>query len=211
MKYNHQGHWLLIYSGSEEQILANMKQKTRYNIKLARRKGVVIREICDIGIFYELMQVTSERDAFGVHSKSYYDRALNLFAPSGNCALFCAEFDGQPLAGLMVFSNGERAWYFYGASSNQLRHLMPTYLLQWKAMQWAKLQGCVQYDLWGVPDEPHDILESEFLKRKDNLWGVYRFKRGFGGQLKRSVHAWDRVYNPFLYKLYSWRMKSALT
>ena len=151
-------------SVSEEQILARMKQKTRYNINLARRKGVVIRETADINKFYEMMLVTSERDVFGVHSKSYYTRALDLFAPRGNCALFCAEFEGQPLAGLMVFSNGKRAWYFYGASSNQHRHLMPTYLLQWKAIQWAKSQGCTLYDLWGVPDEPSEILEVGILK-----------------------------------------------
>ena len=179
-----------------------MKQKTRYNIRLSHRKGVVIRQTNDIDTFYQLMQVTGERDAFGVHSKEYYQRALDLFEPRGNCALFCAEFEEQPLAGLMVFAHGKRAWYFYGASSSQHRHLMPTYLLQWKAMQWAKAQGCSQYDLWGVPDEDQDTLEANFLDRHDNLWGVYRFKRGFGGELRRTVSAWDRVYNPLFYKLY---------
>ena len=192
--------------GTDDQILARMKQKTRYNIRLARRKEIVIRQTHDIDVFYQLMQVTSERDAFGVHSKSYYQRALDLFEPRGGCALFCAEFDGQPLAGLMVFAHGKRAWYFYGASSNDYRHLMPTYLLQWKAMQWAKAQGCSEYDLWGVPDESHESLESNFLERSDGLWGVYRFKRGFGGELRRSVRGWDRVYNPILYKMYLWRM-----
>lgn len=194
--------------GNEDQILARMKQKTRYNIRLARRKGVVIRQTCDVDVFYQLMQVTGERDAFGVHSKAYYQRAMDLFEPRGNCVMLCAEFEEQPLAALIVFAHGKRSWYFYGASSNEHRHLMPTYLLQWKAMQWAKAQGCSEYDLWGVPDEDQETLEANFLNRRDDLWGVYRFKRGFGGDLKRTVPALDRVYNPLLYKLYLWRMES---
>jgi len=192
--------------GTEDQILARMKQKTRYNIRLARRKGVVIRETCDIDTFYQLMQITGERDAFGVHSRMYYQRVLDLFEPHGYCKLFCAEFEEQPLAGLIVFAYGKRAWYFYGASSNDGRHLMPTYLLQWKAMQWSKEQGCTEYDLWGVPDEDMETLEANFLERREDLWGVYRFKRGFGGELRRAAQTWDRVYNPLLYKLYLWRM-----
>ncbi len=196
---------LVNLKGTEDQILARMKQKTRYNIRLARRKGIVIRQTCDIDAFYELMEITGERDAFGVHSKEYYQRALDLFEPRGNCVLLCAEFEGQPLAGLIVFARGKRAWYFYGASSNEHRHLMPTYLLQWKAMQWAKAQGCIEYDLWGVPDEDQEFLEANFLERSDDLWGVYRFKRGFGGEICRTIQAWDRVYNPILYKLFLWR------
>ena len=194
-------------SGTEEKILARMKQKTRYNIRLARRKGVVVRQTSDIAMFYELMRVTGERDAFGVHSEAYYQRALDLFKPRGNCILLCAEFDEQPLAGIMVFSQGNRAWYFYGASSNQHRQLMPTYLLQLKAILWAIAQGCNEYDLWGVPDEDQETLETNFLNRHDGLWGVYRFKRGFGGELRRTVKGWDRVYIPFLYKMYLWRME----
>jgi len=194
--------------GTEDQILARMKQKTRYNIRLAQRKGVIIRQTSDVDTFYTLMQMTGERDAFGVHSKAYYQRVIDIFEPRGNCALFCAEFDGQPLAGLMVFVYGKRAWYFYGASSNEYRHLMPTYHLQWKAIQWARVQGCSEYDRWGVPDEDHETLEANFLERRDGLWGVYRFKRGFGGELRRTVQTWDRVYNPLLYRLYLWRIRS---
>jgi len=193
--------------GTPDQILAKMKQKTRYNIRLAGRKGVVIRESQDIDTFYQMIQVTGERDAFEVHSLEYYRQAFDLFYPAGNCTLFIAEYNDQPLAGIMVFSNGRRAWYFYGASTNQNRQLMPTYLLQWKSIQWAKLQGCLEYDLWGVPDEKLQVLEDQFLDRKDGLWGVYRFKRGFGGELRRVVQAWDRIYLPFLYKVYLWRVK----
>ena len=85
---------------------------------------------------------------------------------------------------------------------------MPTYLLQWRAMQWAKAQGCLVYDLWGIPDEDDETLEKYFLERNDGLWGVYRFKRGFGGVTKRSTPAMDRVYNRWLYKLYLLRLGS---
>jgi lipid II:glycine glycyltransferase (peptidoglycan interpeptide bridge formation enzyme) len=79
---------------------------------------------------------------------------------------------------------------------------MPTYLLQWEAIRWAKARGCAEYDLWGVPDEDEETLEAQFESRHDGLWGVYRFKRGFGGQLKRAAQALDRVYNPLLYWIY---------
>jgi len=202
---------LVDLQGSEDQILAHMKQKTRYNIRLARRKGVVIRQTGDIETFHNLMEITANRDNFGVHSLAYYQRAYDLFEPRGQSALFIAEFEEQPLAGLMVFARGKRAWYFYGASSNEQRQLMPTYLLQWKAMLWAKTQGCLEYDLWGVPDTDRETLEANFLERNDGLWGVYRFKRGFGGDLKRALPTWDRVYNSMFYKLYLWRMNANST
>jgi lipid II:glycine glycyltransferase (peptidoglycan interpeptide bridge formation enzyme) len=194
-------------SATDDQILARMKQKTRYNIRLARRKGVVVHHTRDIDTFYQLMQITSERDTFGVHSKDYYRRVLDYFEPDGQCALLCAEFDGQPLAALIVFARGKRAWYFYGASSNEYRNFMPTYLLQWEAMKWAKASGCNEYDLWGVPDESIEILESQFLERSDDLWSVYRFKRGFGGNLQRSVSAYDRVYSHRMYQVYLWMIR----
>jgi lipid II:glycine glycyltransferase (peptidoglycan interpeptide bridge formation enzyme) len=120
--------------------------------------------------------------------------------------LLVAEYDGKPLAALMVFARGRHAWYIYGASNNEERNLMPTYLLQWEAMRWARSKGAEEYDLWGVPDKDEETLEANFTERNDGLWGVYRFKRGFGGELKRAAQALDRVYNPFLYKLYLWRM-----
>jgi lipid II:glycine glycyltransferase (peptidoglycan interpeptide bridge formation enzyme) len=91
----------------------------------------------------------------------------------------------------------------YGASSEQHRNLMPPYLLQWEAMLWAREKGCRTYDLWGVPDREEEVLEAEFAKRSDGLWGVYRFKRGFGGRLVRTTGAWDLVYAPLRYRLYS--------
>ena len=192
--------------GNEDDILARMKQKTRYNIRLAAKKGVTVRSWDDLPAFHQMMLVTGGRDEFGVHSLGYYQRAYELFFPTGMAELLVAEYEGKPLAALMVFTRGKRAWYVYGASNDQERNRMPTYLLQWEAMRWARSKGAEEYDLWGVPDENEVTLEAQFAERKDGLWGVYRFKRGFGGELNRAMQARDRVYNPLLYRLYLWRM-----
>lgn len=192
--------------GSEEEILARMKQKTRYNIRLAEKKGVTVRAWDDISAFHAMMLVTGRRDEFGVHSLEYYRRAYELFHPAGMAELLVAEFEGRPLAALMVFALGRRAYYMYGASTDEERNRMPTYLLQWEAMKWARAKGAEEYDLWGVPDEEEATLEANFETRHDGLWGIYRFKRGFGGDVKRAQQALDRVYLPLLYKVYLWRM-----
>ena len=188
----------------DDTLLANMKQKTRYNIRLAGRKDVEIASSSDLDAFIEMMTVTGERDAFGVHAGEYYRRAYELFHPAGMCELMIASYQGTPLAGLMVFAVGKRSWYLYGASNNKERNRMPTYLIQWEAMQWAKARGCTEYDLWGIPDYDEDTLEAEFTERSDGLWGVYRFKRGFGGQVRRAVGAYDKVYRPLLYRAYQY-------
>jgi len=219
-------------SPDEEAILAAMKSKTRYNVRLAARKGVTVREAseADLPAFHALMGATAARDRFGVHTPAYYEAAYRLFVRRGWARLLLAEVEsppsvppnpstsrfgrrlsgglragfggeGEPVAALMVFALPPRAWYFYGASGDVHREKMPTYLLQWEAMRWAKSVGCATYDLWGVPDEDEARLEAEFTQRRDGLWGVYRFKRGFGGHLVRSVGAWDRVYAPLRYRL----------
>jgi lipid II:glycine glycyltransferase (peptidoglycan interpeptide bridge formation enzyme) len=194
--------------GSEEDVLARMRQKCRYNVRLAVKKGIGVRAWDDLDGFHRMMAATGGRDGFGVHSLEYYRRAYDLFHPAGMAELLVAEFEGRPLAALMVFARGKRAWYLFGASTDEERNRMPTYLLQWEAMRWAKAQGCEDYDLWGVPDEDETALEAGFENRSDGLWGVYRFKRGFGGQVRRAVQAVDRVYNPLLYRLYLWRFAS---
>lgn len=188
--------------GPVNEWLGRMKQKTRYNIRLAEKKGIEIRKTADIDTFYEILLSTGNRDNFGIHSKEYYRKVFDCFQPGGNIALFLAYYKEQPLAGVIVFSSGKRAWYFYGASNEHERNRMPTYLLQFEAMKWASQQGCNEYDLWGIPDFNEDYLEENFSKLSEGLWGVYRFKRGFGGQIKRYMGAFDRVYNPFLYSLY---------
>ena len=197
---------VLDLSGDDDEILARMKQKTRYNIRLATKKEVTVESSDDLEAFGKLMEVTGERDEFGVHTQAYYQRAYELFYPSGKCQLFLASYKGQPLAGLMAFASGERAWYLYGASNNQERNRMPTYLIQWEAIRWAKDKGCTSYDLWGVPDYAEEELEENFSKRSDGLWGVYRFKRGFGGELRRASSAWDKVYHQAAYLGYQMLM-----
>jgi lipid II:glycine glycyltransferase (peptidoglycan interpeptide bridge formation enzyme) len=188
-----------------EGILAAMKPKTRYNIGLAARKGVTTRRgtAADLPAFNRLMQATSARNAFGVHSPSYYELAFRLFGDEAG--LFLAEYEGRPLSAVMAFRNGPRAAYLYGASADEERERMPAYAAQWAAILWARENGCASYDLWGVPDHPPDELEAQFAGRQDGLWGVYRFKRGFGGELRRTVGAADRVYSRLVDRLYRWR------
>ena len=195
-------------SHPEVAILAAMKQKTRYNIRLAEKRGVTVRQgsSADVAVFYELSLSTAARDEFPVHSLAYYQSAFELFGPE-RCALLLAEYKDQPLAAVMVFCHGETAYYFYGASANEHRELMPAYLAQWAAIRWARSRGCRRYDLWGVPDADAATLEAEFQHRHDGLWGVYRFKRGFGGYLVRSIGAYDYVYNRPLYQLYKLRRR----
>lgn len=192
---------LISLNGDEDRLLARMKQKTRYNIRLALKKGVIVKQCTNISLFYSLMRQTHQRDRFEIHSLEYYQKAYDLFFPRGMCVLFIAEYHNEPIAGIMVFASGKRAWYFYGASSDNQRDKMPNYLLQWEAMRWARSMGCVEYDLWGIPDFPIDKLESEFNQQEGELWGVYRFKRGFGGKVYRSVCSLDRIYHKPLYKL----------
>ena len=188
--------------GAEEEILAKMKPKTRYNTRLAEKKGVTARAWDNVDAFHKMMLVTGGRDGFGIHSLEYYKRAYELLQPKGLGEILVAEYEGKPLAALFVARNGHRAYYLYGASTDEERNRMPTYLLQWEAMKWAKARGCEEYDLWGVPDEDDATLEANFESHHDGLWGVYRFKRGFGGELKRAAQAMDRVYNPLLYWAY---------
>jgi peptidoglycan pentaglycine glycine transferase (the first glycine) len=201
---NIQPHRTLVISlaGNEDNWLGRMKQKTRYNIRLAEKKGVAVQATEDIPLFYSLMEKTGQRDGFGIHSQLYYQKVYEYFAPKGDCAVLLAEFEGQILGALMVIAHGKRSWYVYGASNDIERNRMPTYLLQWEAMKWAARKGCEIYDLWGIPDEDLETLEQLFETRSDGLWGVYRFKRGFGGEIKRSVDAVDIVINPLLYSVY---------
>lgn len=187
---------------TESEILARMKQKTRYNINLAQKKGVTATQSDDVAAFCALMAETGARDGFGTHSAAYYHKVFAEFAPAGQAALVMAHFEGQPLAGVMALRHGPQAWYVYGASSNRERNRMAPYLAQWEAVRWAKQHGALTYDLWGIPDEDEATLEAQFETRHDGLWGVYRFKRGWGGAFTRTVGAWDKPLIPPLYWAY---------
>lgn len=200
----------------EETILRRMNQSTRYKCRLGPKKEVVVREgtSADVASFNRMMAATGTRDSFGVHAPEYYQAAFDLFTSGGtsdcNCALLMASYQGQDLAGVMVFRCGQIASYFYGASSDQERNRMPTYIVQWEAIRWAKRCGALVYDLWGIPDHDEPTLEAQFEARRndrDGLWGVYGFKRGFGGQVRRSVGAWDKPLNPLIYAAYRWYVR----
>ncbi len=168
----------------EETLLAAMKPKWRYNIRLAERRGVVVRAgtQADLPVFYALYRETGRRDGFLVRPFEYYRTIWERFMAQGLAHLLLAEVEGQPVAGLILFRFGPTAWYFYGASGNQGRELMPNHALQWAAMRWAKAAGCSRYDWWGAPD---------VLDETDPMWGVYRFKQGFGGEFVPHIGAWD--------------------
>ena len=199
---------ILIDLDDDETMLARMNQGTRRKIRQSQKNGIIYKEAsqAEVSNFTAMMQITGIRGAFGVHESAYYALAYDLFVPH-DAALILAEHDGDPLAGIMVFALGKTAWYLYGASSDRKRNLMASYGVQWAAIQWAKQRGCAVYDLWGIPDEDETVLESAFEHRDDGLWGVYGFKRGWGGRVERSAGAWDRVYNPFIYFAYQQALK----
>ncbi|MGQ9681564.1 MAG: lipid II:glycine glycyltransferase FemX [Anaerolineae bacterium] len=192
----------------EDQILARMKNKWRYNVRLAARKDISVRQggPADLPAFHRLMLETGRRDGFGVHAQAYYQAALELFRPGEQVALLIAEYRGEPLAALMALACGETAIYMFGASSDRERQRMPNHLLQWEAMRWAKARGCRRYDLWGIPDVDPDSPSA-------GLAGVERFKAGFGGEPVRFAGAFDYVYAPLVYwafnRLWSWRRARA--
>ena len=181
---------LLDLTPDEDTLLANMKEKWRYNIRLAGRRGVQIRvaeTVEDVQNWYGLLQTTSTRDRFGIHTLEYYLRAWQIFAPRKQVRLFLAHYNGQPLAGIFVGLMAKQAIYLYGASSNEQRQLMPNYLLQWEAVRWAKQAGAVTYDFWGIPETD---------EQSEAMAGVYRFKSGWGGRIVRFLGNYECLYHP---------------
>jgi len=185
-------------SPSEDEMLACMKQKTRYNIRLAGRRGVTVRVGSkeDLSTFYKMYAETSVRDGFVIRDEGYYQTVWRSFldAKMPTCEPLIAEVDGEAVAAIFVFYFAGRAYYIYGMSREIHREKMPNYLLQWEAMRRAKAAGCHVYDLWGAPDE---------FDESDSMWGVFRFKQGLGGEVVRTLGAWDYTPRPFWYKLYS--------
>jgi len=195
---------LLDLTGSESELLERMKQKTRYNIRLASRKGVAVRPgtAADYPQLYRMYAETAVRDGFIIRDEAYYQMVWSIFNRSPSQTLsnnpraypLIAEVDGEPVAALVMFAFAERAWYLYGMSRESHREKMPNYLLQWEAIRLARENGCRIYDLWGAPDTFNDT---------DSMWGVYRFKEGLGGQVARFLGAWDYPAHRITYRLYT--------
>lgn len=190
---------LLSLSGTEEDILGNMKPKTRYNIRLAQKKGVIVAEagLSLLPLWYSLYEETAERDKIAIHSLDYYKQ---VFSVAGNnpgygvrIRLFLAWIEDKAEAGIITATAGDTAVYLYGASSNNKREYMPSYALQWEAILQAREDGASWYDFFGIPPLPNP---------DHPMAGLYRFKTGFGGIIVNRPGCWDYPLRPFLYRMY---------
>ncbi len=193
----------------DEALLAAMKQKWRYNIRLAERRGVTVRRgsQIDLETFYALLCETARRDAFAIRPAEYYRAVWHELAEAGR--LYLAERGAEPLAAILVVHFGGTATYLYGASAGNGREHMPNHLLQWQAMRWARQEGLTVYDLWGIPDAIGQAVlagsaADDVPVGSGGLWGVWGFKRGFGGTVWRTVGAWDDVVALVRYRLGRW-------
>lgn len=195
-------------TADDDAIMKRMNQGTRRKIRKSLKNDIIYYEgtRADLADFNAMMQETGDRNEFGVHTPEYYEKVYDLFIPEHGVMLM-AKHEDTPLVGIMVFALGDTAWYVYGASSREKSNLYATYGIQWQAIQWAKARGCKYYDLWGIPDEDEETLEAQFQERSDGLWGVYGFKRGWGGFVVRSIGTWDKVFNPLVYTAYRAALK----
>ncbi|MCK9221960.1 MAG: peptidoglycan bridge formation glycyltransferase FemA/FemB family protein [Limnochordia bacterium] len=182
---------------SEEELLNDMKSKTRYNIRYALRKGVKVRCSMDkreLEGFYTLLLETCKRDGFSVRSFAYFSRMWDIFVPRNMARLFLAHYEGQLLSATLLFLFGKQAWYVYGASSNEHRNLQPNYAIQWEMIRYAKQKGCTVYDFRGISGD---------LDPENPLYGLYRFKEGFNPTLVEYIGEFDLPYNVLLWQLYN--------
>lgn len=181
-----------------------MKSKTRYNTELAIRKGITVTETGDLNIWYNLYRETALRNGFYLHNIEYFRAVLNIHSKNAQSPaevmLLVAMNGRQPLAAMFLVISGRRATYLYGASSSANRNLMAPYALQWHAIKTAKEKNCTEYDMFGIsprPDPDHP------------LYGLYRFKTGFGGEVYHTLGCWDYPFNEESYRAYSFsEMKS---
>jgi len=175
---------------TEEELQAGFHQKWRYNIRVAQKKGVEVR-LCGkemVPAFADLMLTTGVRDGFVTRQPEYFAAMLDNLGE--HCRLYMAFHEDTPIAGTLAIHYGDKVWYLYGASSNEHRNLMPNYLLQWNMIQWAVETGCRVYDFRGVSG---DVSED------NPLYGLYRFKKGFGGDFTEFVGEMDLVLNKPIY------------
>jgi lipid II:glycine glycyltransferase (peptidoglycan interpeptide bridge formation enzyme) len=186
--------WVLDVRPSEQELLAKMHKKTRQYIRTSSRTGVTIRPGNvqeDIDVFYDIYTQTGQRSDFMILPKSFYARMLELYGK--NAAFFVAEYEGKPIAAAIILRLGQWCWNMYEAASEQSRELRINYLLQWQRILWAKAQGCWYFNSRGIPDN---------LEEGQELYGVYNFKRGFGGFDIRYLQTHDLVYRPITYAIY---------
>ena len=189
-------------SKSEEELLKDMHEKTRYNIHLAERKGVIIQRIQHndqdgFTNFWRLMRETAARDKIGIHPQSYYRMMLEDLAEGDVQAhIFLAEYSGEPIATAILITHIDTATYLHGGSSNVHRNLMAPHLLQWRMIQQAKQQGYHWYDFWGIAPQGENFQGHPWT-------GITRFKMGFGGEVREGAGTFDIIIRPHLYQLLS--------
>ena len=187
--------FLLDLTKTEDELLAKMHPKTRYNILLAKRKGVEIKflEPIDLDSVWPLFTETAGRDGFRIHPKEHYINLLNLKGDGLKVFLAAAYFENQPLAANIMVDFNDTRTYLHGASSSLNRNLMAPYLLHWELMKEAKDNGLKFYDWWGIT--PNDDPKNPWA-------GITRFKKGFGGEVVSYPGTFDYVLNPFRYFIY---------
>ncbi len=199
---------ILDISKSEDEILARMKQKTRYNIRLAERRGVKIKKISqpndqEIQTFLNLSIQTSKRDKFQIHPEKYYQKMLKILCQNSMAKLFLAEYQNEIIAANIVIFFSDKAIYSHGASSNSHREAMAPYLLHWEQIKEAKKLGCKSYDFWGVKRQPTADSRQPTAAQAQNAWaGITRFKKGFGGEEISYPKSYDVILKPILYWVY---------
>lgn len=187
---------------SEEKLLANMHHKTRYNIRLAQRKGVEVRfsrELRDIEEFLRLSKDVKERGSFHFHPHDYYRAMLEALAPAGMLELAVAELDGVVLAVYLLVTFGDMVTYAHGATSSAKRDVMAPHLLMWESIRRAKSGGAKHFDFFGVAPP-----FAQATGGKPHAWsGITRFKEGFGGRREDYAGAYDYVLQPGMYALFN--------
>ena len=188
---------------TEEEIFAEFHQKTRYNVRLATKKGVVIKEGTreDLKEFHKIMIETGERDNFIIRSLEYFEKMYDEMAPN-HMKLLMAYHEDKPISGIIPIMYGNKVWYLYGASSNSHRNLMPNYLLQWTMIQEAIKMGADMYDFRGV---------SGVVDESHPQYGLYRFKKGFNADFTEFIGEIFIPYKPLMYKMYKFSEKAFRT
>lgn len=178
---------------TEEEIMESFHHKVRYNIRLAERKGVVVKEGSREAVaeFHKMIVETGIRDNFVVRGREYYENVYDCFSPD-HIKVFIAYYDDKPIAGTIGILYGNKCWYLYGASRNEHRNKMPNYLLQWNMIKWAIESGCDIYDFRGVPGDTDE---------NNPMYGLYKFKVGFKGTFTEFIGMLDYVFKPFAYFL----------
>jgi lipid II:glycine glycyltransferase (peptidoglycan interpeptide bridge formation enzyme) len=193
--------WVLDITPDEETILAGMHEKWRYNVRLAGRKSVTVREgqsAADVETFYRIYRETAERDGIFIHGQQHYADFLRLYGERDAAALLLAEYEGTPIAALIVARCGPVATYMFGASSNVERNRMPNHLLQFTAMKWGKARGCTLYDFRAI---------AEVLEPDEDMYSLYTYKRGFGGYSQFSLETHDLPLSRPVYWMYRRTLK----